>query len=288
MKIAWIGVGVMGESLINHLMNAGHELYVYNRTKSKCDNVVSKGAKMLEQISDAPKVADLIFTMVGYPKDVEEVYLGENGLIKNVKPEQIFIDMTTSSPSLAQKINEEFKKVGAYTLDIPVTGGDIGAKNGTLTLFVGGDEKIFEEKVRNIVENFAKTINYFGESGKGQYAKLGNQIAIATTMISLAESYIFAKETNLDVVKFLETISTGSAGSFSMSAYAPRVLDNNFKPGFFVHHFIKDMKLALEECEKINLTLPGLELVYKMYNELNDKIKYSEGTQAIVKYYTKN
>ncbi|MDO4813550.1 MAG: NAD(P)-dependent oxidoreductase [Gemella sp.] len=287
MKIAWIGVGVMGESMIKHLINKGHELFVYNRTASKCDNVVSLGATRLEKIEDAPLKADLIFTMVGYPKDVEEVYLGKDGLIKNAKTGQIFVDMTTSSPSLAEKIAGEFAKKGAFALDMPVTGGDIGAKNGTLTVFVGGDKEIYENKVKDVVAAFTKTIEYFGNAGKGQYAKLGNQIAIASTMISLAESYKFAKETGLDTELFLSTISTGSAGSFSMTSYGPRVLKGDFKPGFFTHHFIKDMKLALEECEKVNLKLPGLELVYSMYNELSDEIKYNDGTQSIIKYYYK-
>lgn len=287
MKIAWIGIGVMGESMVKHLINKGHELFVYNRTESKCDNVLALGANKLKKIEDAPLMADLIFTMVGYPKDVEEVYLGENGLIKNAKSGQIFVDMTTSSPILAEKINKEFLKKEAYTLDSPVTGGDIGAKNGSLTIFVGGDEYIFENKVKDVISAFSKTIQYFGPSGKGQYAKLGNQIAIASTMISLAESYMFAKETGLDLKKFLETISTGSAGSFSMTSYGPRVLKKDFKPGFFTHHFIKDMKLALEECERSGITLPGLELSYTIYNELSDEIKYNEGTQSIVKYYEK-
>lgn len=285
MKIAWIGVGVMGESLVKHLINAGHELYVYNRTASKCDSVVSLGAIRLDKIEDAPLYADVIFTIVGYPKDVEEVYLGENGLIKNAKSGQIFIDMTTSSPEIAKNITEKFSEVGAYALDIPVTGGDIGARNGTLTLFVGGDKEIFETKVRSLVETFSKTIAYFGDGGKGQYAKLGNQIAIAATMISLAESYVFAKATGLDVEEFLATISTGSAGSFSMTSYGPRVLKGDFKPGFYTHHFIKDMKLALEECDKCNIKLPGLELAYKMYSDLSEEIRFNEGTQAIIKCY---
>lgn len=285
MKIAWIGVGVMGESLVKHLLSNGHELYVYNRTSSKCDAVVELGAKRLYNISDAPLFADMIFTMVGYPKDVEEVYLGENGLIKNAKESQIFVDMTTSSPELAAKISARFEEKGAYAFDIPVTGGDIGARNATLTVFVGGNEEVFEKEVREVIALFSKTIEYFGKAGNGQYAKLGNQIAIATTMVSMAESYMFAKKCNLNVEKFLETISTGSAGSFSMKSYAPRVLKGDYKPGFFVHHFIKDMKLSLEECEKMNLKLPGLELVYDMYTSLSEEVKYNEGTQAIVKCY---
>lgn len=287
MKIAWIGIGVMGENLVKHLLKNNNEVYVYNRTKSKCNNVVKMGAIQLEKVSDAPKKADIIFTMVGYPSDVEEVYFGKDGLIKTVKEDQILIDMTTSSPELAKKINKEFYKKNVNTFDIPVTGGDIGAKNGTLTVFVGGNEIIFENKLRNLLKIFCKNIKYFGDAGNGQYAKLGNQIAIATTMISVAESYKFAQKAGLNLKLFLETISTGSAGSFSMSSYSPRILEKDFKPGFFVHHFIKDMKLALIECEKLNIKLPGLELVYNMYNSLSNEIKYNEGTQAIIKYYEK-
>lgn len=285
MKIAWIGTGVMGESMAGHLLDAGHELYVYNRTVSKTENLVNRGAKLLTEIKDAPLNADVVFTMVGYPKDVEGVYLGHDGLITTAKEGQVFVDMTTSSPTIAKKISEEFTKVGASALDLPVTGGDIGAKNGTLSIMVGGDKKVYEEKVLPLVKHLGKNITYFGEAGKGQYAKLANQIAIATTMISVAESFKFAKEVGLDLEDFFKTVSTGSGGSFSMTSYGPRILKNDFKPGFFVHHFIKDMRLALEECEKMNITLPGLEAAYKLYNELEEEVRNTNGTQAISKWY---
>lgn len=285
MKIAWIGTGVMGESMAGHLLNAGHELYVYNRTVSKTENLVKRDAKLLTEIKDAPLNADVVFTMVGYPKDVEGVYLGNDGLITTAKEGQVFVDMTTSSPTIAKKISEEFAKVGASALDLPVTGGDIGAKNGTLSIMVGGDKKVYEEKVLPLVKHLGKNITYFGEAGKGQYAKLANQIAIATTMISVAESFKFAKEVGLDLEDFFKTVSTGSGGSFSMTSYGPRILKNDFKPGFFVHHFIKDMRLALEECEKMNITLPGLEAAYKLYNELEEEVRNTNGTQAISKWY---
>lgn len=285
MKIAWIGTGVMGESMAGHLLDAGHELYVYNRTVSKTENLVKRGAKLLTEIKDAPLNADVVFTMVGYPKDVEGVYLGKDGLITTAKEGQVFVDMTTSSPTIAKKISEEFAKVGASALDLPVTGGDIGAKNGTLSIMVGGDKKVYEEKVLPLVKHLGKNITYFGEAGKGQYAKLANQIAIATTMISVAESFKFAKEVGLDLEGFFKTVSTGSGGSFSMTSYGPRILKNDFKPGFFVHHFIKDMRLALEECEKMNITLPGLEAAYKLYNELEEEVRNTNGTQAISKWY---
>ena len=285
MKIAWIGTGVMGESMAGHLLDAGHELYVYNRTVSKTENLVKRGAKLLTEIKDAPLNADVIFTMVGYPKDVEGVYLGNDGLITTAKEGQVFVDMTTSSPTIAKKISEEFAKVGASALDLPVTGGDIGAKNATLSIMVGGDKKVYEEKVLPLVKHLGKNITYFGEAGKGQYAKLANQIAIATTMISVAESFKFAKEVGLDLEDFFKTVSTGSGGSFSMTSYGPRILKNDFKPGFFVHHCIKDMRLALEECEKMNITLPGLEAAYKLYNELEEEVRNTNGTQAISKWY---
>jgi 2-hydroxy-3-oxopropionate reductase len=285
MKIAWIGTGVMGESMAGHLLDAGHELYVYNRTVSKTENLVKRGAKLLTEIKDAPLNADVVFTMVGYPKDVEGVYLGNDGLITTAKEGQVFVDMTTSSPTIAKKISEEFAKVGASALDLPVTGGDIGAKNGTLSIMVGGDKKVYEEKVLPLVKHLGKNITYFGEAGKGQYAKLANQIAIATTMISVAESFKFAKEVGLNLEDFFKTVSTGSGGSFSMTSYGPRILKNDFKPGFFVHHFIKDMRLALEECEKMNITLPGLEAAYKLYNELEEEVRNTNGTQAISKWY---
>lgn len=285
MKIAWIGTGVMGESMAGHLLDAGHELYVYNRTVSKTENLVKRGAKLLTKIKDAPLNADVVFTMVGYPKDVEGVYLGNDGLITTAKEGQVFVDMTTSSPTIAKKISEEFAKVGASALDLPVTGGDIGAKNGTLSIMVGGDKKVYEEKVLPLVKHLGKNITYFGEAGKGQYAKLANQIAIATTMISVAESFKFAKEVGLNLEDFFKTVSTGSGGSFSMTSYGPRILKNDFKPGFFVHHFIKDMRLALEECEKMNITLPGLEAAYKLYNELEEEVRNTNGTQAISKWY---
>ena len=285
MKIAWIGIGVMGESMAGHLLDAGHELFVYNRTVSKTDGLVKRGATLLKEVKDAPLNADVIFSMVGYPKDVEEVYLGENGLIKTVKEGQVFVDMTTSSATLAKKISEKFAKVGATALDLPVTGGDIGAKNGTLSIMAGGDKKVFEETVLPLVKNFGKNITYFGEAGKGHYTKLANQIAIATTMISVAESFKFAKEVGLNLDDFFNIVSTGSGGSFSMTSYGPRILKGDFKPGFFIHHFIKDMRLALEECEKMNIKLPGLETAYEVYNELEEEVRNTNGTQAISKWY---
>lgn len=282
MKIAWIGTGVMGNSMAGHLMDSGHELFVFNRTSSKTENLIKKGAILLDKIEDAPLMADVIFTMVGYPIDVENVY---NKLYSTAKKEQIFIDMTTSSPELAKMISNKFLNKSCYVFDIPVTGGDIGAKNKSLTVFVGGNEELYLNKVKSLLDIFATKIEYFGESGNGQLAKLANQVAIASTMISVAESLVFALKTGLDANKFMQTISNGSATSFSLTSYGPRILNNDYKPGFYIHHFIKDMGLALKECQRYDFKLPGLELAYNLYNKLSDEIKKNEGTQSIIKVY---
>lgn len=282
MKIAWIGTGVMGNSMAGHLIDAGHQLFVFNRTTSKTENLIKKGATLLEKIEDAPLVADIIFTMVGYPVDVENVY---NQLYTNAKKDQIMIDMTTSSPQLAKDIYQKFSMKGCHVFDIPVTGGDIGAKNKTLTVFVGGEEELYLNNVKPLLEIFATKIEYFGESGNGQLAKLANQVAIASTMISVAESIIFALKTGLNVNKFMQTISSGSAASFSLTSYGPRILNDDFMPGFYIHHFIKDMALALKECQRYDFKLPGLELAYNLYNQLSEEIKNLEGTQSIIKAY---
>lgn len=285
MKIAWIGTGVMGQSMAGHLLEAGHQLYVYNRTPAKAQDLVDRGAQLLDSVSQAPLKADMVFSMVGYPQDVEAVYLGPEGLIQTARPGQVFVDMTTSSPSLAQKISQAFAQLGAQALDLPVTGGDIGARNASLTIMAGGDQETFEKQVLPLVQLLGQQITYFGPAGQGQYAKLANQIAIASSMISVAESLKFAKEVGLELESFLKTVSSGSGASFSMSSYGPRILQGDYQPGFYTHHFIKDMKLALEECRRMKLELPGLELAYQLYESLSREIKETEGTQALAKVY---
>ncbi|ANB61277.1 NAD(P)-dependent oxidoreductase [Anoxybacteroides amylolyticum] len=284
MKIGFIGLGVMGKSMARNLLRAGYSLIVYTRTKEKAEELLREGAVWKENVSALAKEADVVITMVGYPNDVEEVYFGENGLIENVRAGTYIIDMTTSPPSLAEKIYDAAKKRGVFALDAPVSGGDIGAKEGTLTIMVGGDEKAFQA-CQPIFAVLGKNIVFQGKAGAGQHTKMCNQIAIATNMIGVCEALAYAKRSGLDPLKVLESISQGAAGSWSLSNLAPRMIAGNFAPGFYVKHFIKDMKIALAEAEKMNLKLPGLALAKEMYEQLAAAGEENSGTQALYKRY---
>ncbi|UBH13304.1 NAD(P)-dependent oxidoreductase [Macrococcus armenti] len=281
MKIGFIGTGVMGSSMASHI---GGTQYIYNRTKQKAETLIRDGHIWCETPGEVARSADVVFTMLGYPIDVEAIYLGPDGLLENGTPGQIYIDCTTSSPELAQKIYNAAKVKDIDVLDAPVSGGDIGAKNGTLSVMVGGEEAVLK-KVLPLLEKFSSSVTYFGAAGSGQHTKMANQIAIATNMIGMAESLYYAHHAGLDVEKVLETISKGAAGSWSLSNLAPRILDGNYEPGFYTHHFLKDMKIALDEAEKMGITLPGLALSYKLYNTLSTDIKETTGTHAIYQYY---
>jgi 3-hydroxyisobutyrate dehydrogenase len=282
--IGFVGLGVMGKSMARNLLKAGYPLIVYTRTKEKAADLVSEGAVWKDTIAALAKAADVVITMVGYPHDVEEVYFGEKGLIANAKEGTYFIDMTTSTPSLAEKIYKAAKERNLFALDAPVSGGDIGAKEGRLTIMVGGDEKAFYE-CKPIFEVLGTNIVLQGKAGAGQHTKMCNQIAIATNMIGVCEALAYAKCSGLDPLKVLESISQGAAGSWSLSNLAPRMISGNFAPGFYVKHFIKDMKIALEEAEKMNLQLPGLALAKAMYEELAAAGEENSGTQALYKRY---
>ncbi|ULG71227.1 NAD(P)-dependent oxidoreductase [Macrococcus brunensis] len=284
MKIGFIGTGVMGASMAGYLEG---DLYVHNRTKHKAQGLLDNGAFWCDSPASLVKEADLLFTMLGYPDDVREMYLGETGLIANGKSGQIMIDCTTSSPELAAQIAEEARAKGIIVLDAPVSGGDVGAKNGTLSTMVGGDADAFLT-VEPILQSFSASVSYFGPAGSGQHTKMVNQIAIASGMIGVAESLYYAKSAGLDVERVLETISKGAAGSWSLSNLAPRMLSGDFKPGFYTHHFLKDMKIALEEAAKMNIKLPGLVLVYSLYQELSEGEKTSDGTHTIIHYYERS
>lgn len=285
-KIGFIGLGVMGKSIASHLLTAGYNVAVYNRTKSKADELIAAGASWIDSPKAIAENSNIIFTMVGYPEDVKEVYLGENGLLKYAKQGSYLIDLTTSTPTLAMNLFTEGEKRKLFVLDAPVTGGDIGAQNGTLTMMVGGDKAIFE-KLRSILAVFCKTIVYQGAAGAGQHAKMCNQIAIASNMIGVAEAIVYAKNAGLAPEKVLDAISAGAAGSWSLSHLAPRMLQNDYSPGFFIKHFIKDMGIALEEAERMNLKLPGLQLAKQLYDTLAEKGEENSGTQAIIKYWNK-
>lgn len=275
LKIGFIGIGVMGKSMANNLLKAGYEVMVYTRTKQKAESLLTKGAKWFDSAKALAQNVDVIISMVGYPQDVAEIYLGENGVIKNLKPQSIIIDMTTSSPKLAQEIYQEAQKYEIKSLDAPVSGGDVGAKNGTLAIMVGGDKEVYEE-VLPIFEAMGKTICYFGKAGSGQYAKMSNQIAIASNMMGVCEAVAYAKKCGLNPQDLLDVISTGAAGSWSIS---------NLAPGFFIKHFIKDMKIAIESADEMNLDLPGLKLAKSLYEKLAKEGYENNGTQALLKYY---
>lgn len=283
-RIGFIGTGVMGASIVMHLLNAGHDVTIYTRTKSKAADLISAGAKWAETPAEASKDQDMIFTMVGYPKDVEEVYTGENGIFYAAKKGAIVIDMTTSEPTLAKKLYNEAIERGLHSLDAPVSGGDIGAKNGTLSLMVGGDKEIFE-KMMPIFKLFGQNIIYQGVAGSGQHTKMCNQIAIASGMIGVCESMAYGLKAGLTMEEVLRSISAGAAGSWSLSNLAPRILKGNLEPGFYIKHIIKDIKIALDESERMNLQLPGLTLAKSMYDKLLAEGYGDNGTQALIKYY---
>ncbi|MBC1938603.1 NAD(P)-dependent oxidoreductase [Listeria welshimeri] len=283
-KIGFVGTGVMGSSMASHLLEAGYDVFIYTRTKSKAEELLTKGAKWIDTPQALAKKVDVLISMVGYPKDVEELYLGQNGFLKNLSAGAVAIDMTTSSPVLAKKIAEAFREKGIGALDAPVSGGDIGAKNGTLAIMVGGAEDVFL-KVKPIFEILGSSVILQGDAGAGQHTKMVNQIAIASNMIGVTEAIIYAEAAGLNPARVLESISGGAAGSWSLSNLIPRVLQDDFSPGFFIKHFIKDMGIALSEAKQMGLELPGLSLAEKMYQTLADQGLSEEGTQALIKYY---
>ncbi|MDI3533645.1 MAG: 3-hydroxyisobutyrate dehydrogenase [Thermosediminibacterales bacterium] len=282
--IGFIGTGVMGRGMAANLIKAGYNVLVYNRTKSKAEELIKLGAEWEDSVADIAKKANVVITIVGYPKDVEEVYLGENGIIKNAKPGTYLIDMTTSKPSLAKKIYEKTLAKKMYSLDAPVSGGDIGAREGKLSIMVGGDAEAFE-KVKPILEVMGKNIVLQGKAGAGQHTKMCNQIAIASNMIGVCEAIAYAKKAGLDPSTVLKSIESGAAGSWSLSNLAPRIIKGDFAPGFYVKHFIKDMTIALEAAKEMGLMTPGLELAKSLYEKLAAKGEENSGTQALFKLF---
>ena len=270
----------MGNAMAGHLLDAGHEIAVYNRTKSKAQNLIDRGAKWCESPGECSRDRDVIITIVGYPKDVEEVYLGANGILENAREGSFVVDMTTSSPELAQRIFNEARNRKIHALDAPVTGGDTGAKNATLTILVGGDESDFNQ-LKPIFEILGKNIVYEGSAGAGQKTKAANQIAIAGALAGACEAFVFAKKNGLDVQKVFDAISTGSAASTQMSGIVKRGLDGNFDPGFMIKHLAKDLRIASES----EIDLPIFKLVLEELTKLEQDGIGSEGTQALLKFY---
>ncbi|MCL6457775.1 MAG: NAD(P)-dependent oxidoreductase [Gorillibacterium sp.] len=280
--IGFIGIGVMGKSMAEQLRKAGYPLHVYTRTASKAEDLVAEGAVWYASPAALAKASDVIITMVGYPKDVEEIYFGEDGIIANAKAGAYLIDMTTSSPLLAERIYRAATDKGLHALDAPVSGGDIGAREGKLSIMVGGDKDDFAT-VLPLFERLGTNIVLQGKAGAGQHTKMCNQIAIASNMIGVCEALAYATTTGLDPELVLKSISTGAAGSWSLSNLGPRIIAGNFEPGFYVKHFIKDMGIALEVAKEVGLDTPGLALAYSLYKRLAEMGFDEKGTQALYK-----
>lgn len=283
-KIGFIGVGIMGKSMVRNLRKAGYEVAIYTRTKAKAEDVIAEGAVWCDTAAECAKGRDVVITIVGYPKDVEEVYFGDNGIIANADPGTYVIDMTTTSPRLAVRIWEEAEKAGLHAVDAPVTGGDTGAKAGTLTILAGGKKEDFDACVP-VFEAMGKNINYEGKAGNGQHTKMCNQIAIAGALAGACEAMVYAKNTGLDVDTMLKSISTGAAGSAQMNNVASKAAKDDYAPGFFLKHFIKDMGIADEEALAADIRLGVLEDVLGMAKKLESEGMGDLGTQALIKYY---
>lgn len=283
-KIGFIGIGVMGGPMALNLMRAGYELTVYSRTKSKCEAVLAAGARWADSPAACAAGQDAVLTMVGYPRDVEQVYFGADGILEAVQPGMLLIDLTTTSPELAKRIFTAAKERDADALDAPVSGGDTGAKAGTLAIMVGGEEPAFE-RAKPILEAMGKNVVYEGPAGSGQHTKMANQIAIAGAVSGVCEAIAYGRAQGLDLERMLATIGGGAAGSWQMTGNGPKMVSGDFAPGFYIKHFIKDMAIASEEAKKTGLSLEMLDGVLGMYRALEERGLGDLGTQALIRYY---
>jgi 3-hydroxyisobutyrate dehydrogenase len=270
----------MGASMCGHLITAGHDVVLYTRTPEKAAGLLDRGARWVATPKDAAAQADVIFTMVGMPEDVREVYLGANGILAGAKKGAIAVDMTSTSPSLAVEIDKAARALGVATIDAPVSGGDVGARNATLSIMVGGDADTIA-RVHPLFELMGKSIVHQGPVGAGQHTKLCNQIVISGTMIGVCESLLYGQRAGLNLETMLQSISGGAASCWALTNLAPRVLQGNFEPGFFIDHFVKDMGIALEECRRMKLKLPGLTMVHAIYQRAQQLGYGRKGTQAL-------
>jgi 3-hydroxyisobutyrate dehydrogenase len=282
--VGFIGTGVMGTSMARHLLAKGHPLFVYNRTRARAQPVVDAGGRWCETPADVARQSQVVISMVGTPADVEGIYRGPGGVLEQLPPGSLAIDMTTSDPRLAIALAELGAARDVGVLDAPVSGGDIGARNATLSIMVGGEAGAFE-RARPILEVMGKTIVHQGPAGAGQYTKLCNQIAIASTMLSVCESMAFAKAAGLDPTRVLESITTGAANSWSLANLMPRALRGDYEPGFAVAHFTKDLAIALDCAGRLGLSLPGMSLAKRLYDELASGGDAAKGTQVLFRRY---
>lgn len=279
-KIGWIGTGVMGSSMCGHLIEKGFSATVYNRTKSKADDLIGKGAQWANTPKEVAEASDVIFTIVGFPQDVREVILGEDGVLAGCKEGNVIVDMTTSEPTLAVEIADTAQGKGVYGIDAPVSGGDIGAKEARLSIMIGGDEAIVSA-LQPCWESMGKTIVHQGGPGAGQHTKMVNQTLIATGMIGVCEALLYGYKAGLNLETVMQSVSSGAAGSWNLSNLGPRIINNNFDPGFFVEHFIKDMGIALAEARKMGIAMPGLALAEQLYQAVKAQGHGRLGTHAL-------
>lgn len=279
-KIGWIGTGLMGNPMVKHLLNAGYKVNVHNRTKKKADELIDMGCTWFDTPAELAANSEVVVTIIGFPKDVEDCYFGEKGIFKDVKQGTILIDMTTTKPSLAVKISESAGKVGAEFIDAPVSGGQLGAINGTLSIMIGGKKEVVDT-VLPMFQVFGKNMVYQGQAGAGQHTKMCNQITIAGTLIGVCEGLIYGVKAGLNLNTMLESITTGAAGCWSLEVLAPKIVKGDYSPGFSVDNFVKDLTIGLEEAEAMKLSLPGLALVKQLYISIQAMGKGSSGNQAL-------
>lgn len=279
-RLGWIGTGVMGASMCGHLIAAGFQVKVYSRTRSKVEPLLARGACWAGTPKAVADACDVVFTMVGYPADVRAVILGDDGVLAGLKAGGVVVDMTTSQPSLAVEIAEAASRRGVFSLDAPVSGGDLGAREARLLIMIGGD-KAAADALAPCFQAMGKTIVYQGGPGSGQHTKLVNQVTIAGTMVGVCEALLYGYRAGLDLTTVMQSIASGAAASWSLSNLAPRIVANNFDPGFFVEHFIKDMGIALDESKRMGLALPGVALVHQLYLSVAAQGHARSGTQAL-------
>lgn len=285
-NISWLGTGVMGVPMATHLLQAGYEMRVFSRTRAKAEKLLEMGAQWADSPAEAAEASQVVLSMLGYPEEVEEALLGENGVRDALGEGGIVVDMTTSSPGLALRIARKMERKHCFALDAPVSGGDVGARNASLAIMCGGAREVFEQALP-ILEVLGERIRWFGEAGSGQRVKMANQILIASTMIGTVESLLYAQRSNLDLSQVIDLIGRGAAGCWSLNQLGPRMVRGDWAPGFYIKHFIKDMGIAMEDSKRMGLDLKGLELAMSFYEMAREENYEEDGTQALFKVLSK-
>ncbi len=279
-NVGWVGTGIMGAAMCERIMEGGYSLYVYNRSRHKSEALIKKGARWCGSSSEVADASDVVFTMVGFPSDVREVYFGRKGIFSSPVPGKVLVDMTTTEPSLAVEIYNKARELGSDSVDAPVSGGDVGAKSGRLSIMVGGDEQVVDS-IMPFLSLLGHQIVYEGRAGMGQHAKMCNQITVAGIMTGICEALLYCSKSGLSQEKMIKTVCAGAASTWLMESLGPRIIKGDFSPGFFVEHFIKDLGIAVREAEKLNLSLPGLKLAKQLYEKTEEIGHGRSGTQAL-------